>query len=147
MSSGPKSFYFCELSRCKTRSIIFMLCPTAPPSPPQMINVVSDSLDCSTGVENFIVSWQCPADTSGAAVTNFTVSVDGGNPQTFVGTAEMSDPIPVVVNEEHTFSVAASNCFGTGLLNSISRTPQARGQLPSVMSMSHYQLVLQIHFC
>ena len=129
MSSGPKfyKYYFCEFFNHETRSIIFILCPTAPPSPPQMVNAVSDSLDCCAGVENFIVSWQCPADTSGAAVTNFTVSIDGGNPQTYLGTAEMSDPIPVTLNEQQTISVAASNCFSSGYPNSISLTPQASG--------------------
>ena len=115
------------------------------------VSATSDSLDCAAGTEDFTVTWQCPTDTGATAITNFTVSVDGGSPQTFMGTAAMSDPIPVVLNEQHSISVTASNCFGTGPPNGVTVNPLAPGQLTqchNMLSMKTFSGIklLQLNF-
>ena len=104
-----------------------------------MVNTVSNSLDCSAGTENLTVTWNCPANTGGTAITSFSVSINDADPQIYVGTVMTSGPIPLNVTVEHTISVTASNCMGAGESAVTMWPSQARGMFKQYTCLSQLQ--------
>jgi len=96
---------------------------STPPSHPVNPRQVSQSnqCDCFTnrvcGTASAVVMWDCPVNTTGTNVTQFTVTVDvNGTTEYSISPTDLSvTVVGLQVNTNYTATVTASNCNGTSV--------------------------------